>query len=200
MAHPFFYLPFPIFDDARPGHYMTAMFDIENDDLRKIVKPPSCILKNKFSELGGLIADETLQSISKEVNLPVEEVSIWFDRLRTVLKNCQRGARSTHRRRQLTGHAEKSRIISVNVRQGKQQRDEVSKNKTDQQVREQETTPENDACFCGSCGRDYFDSSNSNDNFWVGCDLCDRWYCATCEGPMEEPTTDTYLCTKCIAT
>ena len=45
MAHP----PYPTIDE----HYTTVMFDTENeDDLRKIIQPPSTVLKEKFSDLG----------------------------------------------------------------------------------------------------------------------------------------------------
>ena len=84
------------------------------------------------------------------------------------------------------------------------EQDEVNQGKngmeTDQEqerVQEQEAQ-DGDDCFCGSCGKDYFNSSSNDDgNFWVGCDLCDRWYCAPCEGLLQEPTVDTYFCTNC---
>lgn len=82
---------FPTIDESRPGHYTTVMFDTENEDnLRKIIQPRSTVLKEKFSELGGSVPDVSLQTISRDVNLPVEEVSVWFDHLRTVVKNRQR--------------------------------------------------------------------------------------------------------------
>ena len=60
--------------------------------------------------MGGSVPDALLQTISGDVNLPVEEVSVWFDHLRTVVKNRQRGARKaaeTRRlRKQLAGQAE----------------------------------------------------------------------------------------------
>lgn len=57
---PITHLPFPVLDDTRPGHFTTMMFNTENeDDLRKIIKPPSTVLKEKFSELGGLVTDDT---------------------------------------------------------------------------------------------------------------------------------------------
>lgn len=75
----------------------------------------------------------TLQSISKEVNLPVEEESIWFNHLRTVLKNRQRGARKAaetrRQQRQLAGHAKQVSITSesekiTTVREDEEQRGE----------------------------------------------------------------------------
>ena len=31
------------------------------------------------------------------------------------------------------------------------------------------------------------------------CDLCEQWYCASCEGLTEEPTNETYICSSCCA-
>ena len=50
--------------------------------------------------------------------------------------------------------------------------------------------------YCGTCGKDYYNCSESG--FWVACDLCDRWYCSSCEHLSSEPTTDYYMCIKCM--
>ena len=48
--------------------------------------------------------------------------------------------------------------------------------------------------YCGSCGKDY---NNSQSDFWIGCDLCECWFCNSCEGLSSEPTTEYYMCLKC---
>ena len=253
---PITHLPFPILDEMRPGHYTTKMFDTENEgELKEIIKPPSVVLKEQFSESGGLITEGSLQSISKNVNLTVEEVSIWFDHLKAVLKNHQRRAKKAaetrRRRKQIAGQAKQvsgnegekrndkgqdreqdevnqggdrmetdqeqeiaGQAKQVSGNEGEKrndkgqdrEQDEVNQGKngmeTDQEqerVQEQEAQDGDDR-FCGSCGKDYFNSSSNDDgNFWVGCDLCDRWYCAPCEGLLQGPTADTYFCTNCLA-
>ena len=51
-------------------------------------------------------------------------------------------------------------------------------------------------CFCSACGEDYYSSSSP---FWINCDLCLLWYCASCEKLLQEPNSETYiiLCTRC---
>ena len=48
----------------------------------------------------------------------------------------------------------------------------------------------------GACEIDYYTTS-SQIKFWIGCDLCNRWYCCDCEKLDQEPTSETYICTKC---
>ena len=32
---------------------------------------------------------------------------------------------------------------------------------------------------------------------WVGCDVCDKWYCGYCENFSLPPDVDIYICTVC---
>lgn len=49
--------------------------------------------------------------------------------------------------------------------------------------------------YCGVCKLEY---SKSKSDFWICCDLCDVWYCSSCEHLTSEPETDKiYLCKKC---
>ena len=69
-------------------------------------KPPSMVLKQMLSELGGQpMTDYFLVTAAKSVLLTKEEVKIWIDHLITILKNHKRGAAkatATRRMRQQT--------------------------------------------------------------------------------------------------
>jgi hypothetical protein len=48
--------------------------------------------------------------------------------------------------------------------------------------------------YCGTCKVEY---SKSKSKFWIFCDLCELWYCSSCEHLSSEPETHKYLCKKC---
>ena len=45
------------------------------------------------------------------------------------------------------------------------------------------TQQENDSnsYYCGTCGKEYEDESEAEE-LWIGCDMCEQWYCGSCEG------------------
>ena len=50
--------------------------------------------------------------------------------------------------------------------------------------------------YCGgNCGLIY--ESDSVVDFWIACDVCDRWYCCLCEGLSEPTEEESYVCTQC---
>lgn len=49
---------------------------------------------------------------------------------------------------------------------------------------------------CGKCDKVY-SSETEECELWIGCDLCDRWYCATCENLTVAPETERYICSIC---
>ena len=160
---PISHLPFPVFDEARPGHYTTLMLDTGNEDDKKIIKPPSIVIKERFSVLGGLITESSLHSVSNEVILTVEEVSMWFDHLTVICKNRQRGAKKAaetrHLRRQQAGQSTYMQVTG-NVRESKDSEDQRQQVDVDhEQVTDQEPRKEHkqqtEEGICGSCGKDY---------------------------------------------
>ncbi|KAL4576141.1 hypothetical protein LXL04_012230 [Taraxacum kok-saghyz] len=48
--------------------------------------------------------------------------------------------------------------------------------------------------FCGSCGGNY-----SGDEFWIGCDICERWYHGKCVKitPAKAESIKQYKCPSC---
>ena len=58
-----------------------------------MVKPPSVILKEFFSSLQGSTPTEAM--VHQKTLLPVAEVELWLEHLKTVETNCKRGATST---------------------------------------------------------------------------------------------------------
>ncbi|KAJ4720075.1 PHD finger alfin-like protein [Melia azedarach] len=53
---------------------------------------------------------------------------------------------------------------------------------------------ENDETFCGSCGGSY-----NSDQFWIGCDVCERWYHGKCVKitPAKAESIKQYKCPSC---
>ena len=49
---------------------------------------------------------------------------------------------------------------------------------------------------CGTCAKEYKEQTD-NEELWIGCDLCELWYCGSCEGLETAPEIDVYLCIKC---
>jgi len=48
--------------------------------------------------------------------------------------------------------------------------------------------------YCGAC---VYQEEGGEDKLWIGCDLCDKWYCGDCEKLSLPPDVDTYICTLC---
>ena len=57
-----------------------------------MVKPPSQVLKEAFTELSGDITDDDIKQLSKRTLLPPEEVEMWLEHLKTIQQNRKRGA------------------------------------------------------------------------------------------------------------
>ena len=74
------------------GHFMKPK-EVLTSSLSPMKKPPSTLLKEAFDSLKSYPPPESLYSeLSKKVMLPVDEVKICFDHLRTIGENCRRGA------------------------------------------------------------------------------------------------------------
>ncbi len=52
-----------------------------------------------------------------------------------------------------------------------------------------------EACYFGVCGKEYVEQTDTVE-VWIGCDMCDVWYCLSCGGLTDAPESD-YICTKC---
>ena len=101
-------------------------------------------------------------------------MKLWLEHLAEVVRNRKRGAAKaaeTRRKKKATNQATSTTVT----------------------VTEQPATVREEG-YCASCGVDY---ASDTGQFWIACDLCEQWYCASCEGLTEEPTTETYLCSSC---
>ena len=99
-------LPYPVPDPEHPwgstlcqtctsssqcfGHYKSVFVDVTDSvALRKLQQPPSAMLKEYFNNYN----EYTIECISKNVLLPVEECKIWLEHLKTIVENRKRGAK-----------------------------------------------------------------------------------------------------------
>ena len=49
---------------------------------------------------------------------------------------------------------------------------------------------------CGKCSKEFKEETESPE-LWIGCDVCDAWYCGVCENILFPPESDLYVCSKC---
>ena len=111
-------IPMPVLDPSHPwgntacdkcggfcsGHFLSPE-DALTSNLAPMVQPPSTILKDFYQSLSGQDPSEgMLEDVSKRALLPVAEVHLWLDHLRTVDMNRKRGAaKAAETRRQKRG-------------------------------------------------------------------------------------------------
>ena len=109
-------IPFPVPDPIWPrgdqnctacqgvcsGHFYIRLIDTDNP----IMKPPSVILKQKFSDSHGQITDQFIEQTAKEALLSSDETKIWIEHLVTVVKNRKRGATKAAATRKLKRKAQ----------------------------------------------------------------------------------------------
>ena len=130
-------------------------------------QPPSHLLKEFLSHPEP--TEELFTSIARKTLLPIEEVKMWLNHLKTVEINRRRGAakaaETRRRKRQQQQAQEQVRQI--------QQRHEYS---------------------CGICGGLYQDETTEIE-VWIGCDFCDSWFHSTCLR-MDSDAED-YVCDAC---
>ena len=147
--------------------------------MERVIMPPSIILKQSFSDLcksGAIISDDILNSLAKKTLLTIQDVKIWLDHLAEILRNQKRGAVKAAATRQMRSTK-------------KSTSSEVERNSTSKDIGGQD-----EAYYCSTCGVDYYTDTGA---FWIACDLCRKWYCANCEGLVEEPKSLNYICINC---
>ena len=71
-----------------------------------------------------------------------------------------------------------------------EQLETVLKNRQRGALKAAATRQKKKECLCGTCGKDYFMSTE--EELWVGCDLCLK-YCSVCEKISAEPQSETFL-------
>ena len=154
------FIPLPVPDPAYPwgsdscdkcsgscaGHFLKPE-EAMRSNATPMAQPPSTVLKNFYQKQAGHDPSETmLEGVAKETLVPVGEVCMWFDHLRTVDTNKKRGAakaaetRRRKRESQQTTTVNKSSATACEVN-----------------------------CYCGICRALYGDSDEPE--FWIGCEL-----------------------------
>ncbi len=182
-------LPLPVLDPDRPwgnpscdtckdnctGHYKIEMVDVRDKKaLLSIAPPPSSVLKDEFSKMKEYPPTEQyFKRTAAKVLLSPDTTRLWVEHLHTVLLNRKRGAQKAA----ATRRAKKAQLALA----------------TDSYAHP--TVTDSDY-RCGSCAREYREETEEEE-LWVGCDVCDHWYCSSCEGLQSPPCTDTYICIKC---
>ena len=90
------------------GHYMDPKEAMSKSC--DASPPPSSVLHDTFSQK-GILPETQLETVSHKVLLPPSGVSIWFDHLSAVKKNCKRGAaKAAETRRKKAEQAQKERM------------------------------------------------------------------------------------------
>lgn len=144
----------------------------DKEALKQVSMPPSMVLKQIFSNAGE-VSEELVSSAARRVLLSTKDVNLWLEHLAEVVRNRKRGA-------------VKAAATRLRKKQAGSLTMQASTSTTEQQIR--------DEGHCATCGVDYNDDTGE---FWILCDLCEQWFCASCEGLSEEPTTETYICSNC---
>ena len=116
-GYPVSYLPLPVPDSERPwgsqtcstckgfcaGHY-SKFVDTNDPAALKSIKPPSVVLKQKFSELVNKLVTE---DDARSVLLSVKDMKIWIDHLATVVQNRKRAWLRQQSAQQQSDHVER---------------------------------------------------------------------------------------------
>ena len=99
------YIPLPIPDPTQPwgsiscvkcsgfcaGHFLKPEEALHSNHA-PMKEPPSMILKKFFQENGAKPSENLLEGVAKKTLLPINEVLLWLDHLKTVDDNRKRGA------------------------------------------------------------------------------------------------------------
>ncbi len=199
------------------GHYKPIMVNVDDKEaLTAVAMPPSHSLKQIFNNRASNGNNFSEEATAKENLLTIEEVNIWFDHLNTVLCNRKRGAAKAALTRQKNKMKSKnnkaqSSNLSHDDQSPKSSQESMMPNAAPavqqslaadkvqvgvSNIPTKVITTDDDVYYCAGCGLEYH--SESNALFWIACDACDRWYCSSCEGLLNEPDVTIYVCKNCL--
>ena len=57
-------------------------------------------------------------------------------------------------------------------------------------------TTRNKKYYCGNCEALYDD--DNEDEYWIGCEKCDKWFHENCVGITPDNEPDKYYCASCL--
>ena len=175
------YIPLLVPDPAYPwggdfcaGHFLKPEGALKSDYI-PMTKPPSIILKDFYqSQARTDPSAEDIESVAKKTLLPVSEVRIWLDHLKTIDNNRKCGA----------------------VKAAETRRRNNQSKQTFNEGNKPEFITEQNEYHCGFCGALYVDSDEIE--FWIGCEKCDSWYHGDCVGITTDNEPEELYCSTCI--
>lgn len=185
-------VPLPTPDPSRPwggsgcskcngfcaGHYMMPQETISA--CCDPVEPPSSTMKQFYKKLKGKEpSDSDLEGVARKCLLPIEDVSLWLDHLKTVDENRKRGAAKAAESKKAKRCQQSSTMSS------KQLGDNHPKDKQPEEEQEY---------YCGTCEGLY---GEEEDEYWIGCDGCFGWYHGECVSVTPETEPEMFFCPKC---
>lgn len=161
------FLPIPTPDPTRPygneqckectdfcsGHYITPkqlINYVNNGGKMSDAMPPSHVILESFKRNNGIPNEVTVEQLSKQVLLPVEEVMMWLSHIKTVQDNRAEGAKKAAATRK------------------RKKGNEVIKRNTE------------DICHACGLDEPPHDDELDIEILWIGCDTCAKWFHALC--------------------
>ena len=111
------------------------------------------------------LSDQCVESIAAKVLLTPDVTRMWVDHLHTVLVNRKTGAKKA---------AETRRANKITKSHAQS---------TDTRVT---------ATYCGQCAKQ-FEEETEESELWMACNMCEKWYCGTCERLESPPSVDIYI-------
>ena len=147
-------------------------------------EPPSSIMKKFYTDLKGKEPSESeLEDVARKCLLPIEDVSLWMDHLKTVQHNRKRGAAKAAESRKSKRH--QSNCTSSLP----------SKQLSDNHPKDKQPEEEQEDYYCGTCEGLY---GEGEEEYWIGCDGCFGWFHGECVSVTPETEPETFFCPKCL--
>ena len=129
-------------------------------------EPPSSIMKKFYTDLKGKEPSESeLEDVARKCLLPIEDVSLWMDHLKTVQHNRKRGAAKAAESRKSKRH--QSNCTSSLP----------SKQLSDNHPKDKQPEEEQEDYYYGTCEGLY---GEGEEEYWIGCDGCFGWFHGEC--------------------
>ena len=153
------------------GYYLSPEDTLKSSD-PCMAQPPSHELK-EFGSSQPEPTENIIEDIARKTFLPVSEVKIWLDHLKTIERNRKREAAK-----------------AAETHKHKAQRDKE---------RVEDADPPLDSplqYYCGICGGVFLEGTDEVET-WIGCERCESWFHSTCvRVDFEEP--EDCVCKSCI--
>ena len=141
-------------------------------------------MKKFYTDLKGKEPSESeLEDVARKCLLPIEDVSLWMDHLKTVQHNRKRGAAKAAESRKSKRH--QSNCTSSLP----------SKQLSDNHPKDKQPEEEQEDYYCGTCEGLY---GEGEEEYWIGCDGCFGWFHGECVSVTPETEPETFFCPKCL--